>query len=41
VVATNSARSRPAIDCFPRIMYGSYGDPRVSLDMDLMLDHAA
>ena len=32
VVATKSASSRPAVDCFRRIMiYGSYGDPRVSL----------
>src|ERR1700693_896025 len=27
VVATKSARARPAIDCFPRIMYGSCGRP--------------
>src|SRR5258707_11192316 len=27
VVATKSARARPAIDCFPRIMYDSYGRP--------------
>jgi uncharacterized membrane protein YccC len=35
VVATKRARAKPAIDCFPRIMmYGSCGDPRVSLNMD-------
>src|SRR5258708_29617798 len=28
VVATKSARARPAVDCFPRIMNGSRGRPQ-------------